>query len=157
MDGVYVSRRQQNRKKRPASTKHYPRTARLNALLQQVVAEYLERLDDDRLPFITVTGTEIDNDLNRCDVFISTLENDPERDDEILAVLTAQRVPLQSAIAQQVKLRKTPEVVIQFDPSVRAGARIDSILAGLDLPSDDIESTEDDPADPDEPDEVTFD
>ena len=67
-----MSRQRPGRKK--GSTKHYPRTARLNALLQQVVAEHLERLDDDRLPFITVTGTEVDNDLNRCDVFISTLD-----------------------------------------------------------------------------------
>ncbi len=154
-----MSRRQQNRKKRPASTKHYPRTARLNALLQQVVAEHLERLDDDRLPFITVTGTEIDNDLNRCDVFISTLENDPDADEEILAILSKQRIPLQSAIAQQVKLRKTPEVVIQFDPSVRAGAKIDEILAGLDIASDEPDNAEvsDDADDGDHPDEVSFD
>jgi ribosome-binding factor A len=157
-----MSRRQQNRKKRPGSTKHYPRTARLNALLQQVVAEHLERLDDERIPMITVTGAEIDNDLNRCDVFISTLENDPEADEEILAILSEQRIPLQSAIAHQVKLRKTPEVAIQFDPSVRAGARIDSILAGLDIPSDDPASsaenqTDEDQPDGDEADEVSFD
>ncbi len=153
-----MSRRQPNRKKRPGSTKHYPRTARLNALLQQVVAEHLERLDDDRLPFITVTGTEIDNDLNRCDVFISTLENDPEADERILAVLAEQRVPLQSAIAHQVKLRKTPEVVIQFDPSVRAGARIDSILASLDISSDDdLQASGENDDDGLEPDAVSFD
>ncbi|NNE96639.1 MAG: 30S ribosome-binding factor RbfA [Acidimicrobiales bacterium] len=154
-----MSRHRSSRKK--SSTKHYPRTARLNALLQQVVAEHLERLDDERLPFITVTGTEIDNDLNRCDVFISTLENDPDADEEILSILSEQRIPLQSAIAQQVKLRKTPEVVIQFDPSVRAGARIDSILASLDLTGEESESDSADPGvqDPDtdsEPDDVTF-
>jgi ribosome-binding factor A len=154
-----MSRRQTNRKKRPSSTKHYPRTARLNALLQQVVAEHLERLDDDRLPLITVTGTEIDNDLNRCDVFISTLENDPEADERILSILAQQRVRLQSAIAHQVKLRKTPEVVIQFDPSVRAGVRIDSILASLDIAADESsdESSDEAEAEGGGPDEITFD
>jgi ribosome-binding factor A len=126
------------------------------------VAEHLERLDDERIPLITVTGVEIDNDLNRCDVFISTLENDPEADEEILAILSEQRIPLQSAIAHQVKLRKTPEVAIQFDPSVRAGARIDSILAGLDIPRDNPVSSaenqaDEDQADGDEAAEVTFD
>ena len=154
-----MAKGQHNRKKRPGSAKQYPRTARLNTLLHQIVAEHLERLDDERLPFITVTGTEIDSDLNRCDVFISTFENDPEADDHILAVLSEQRIPLQSAIAHQIKLRKTPTVVIQFDPSVRAGAKIDAILAGLDVPTTDSDDEQESgrSEDTEEPDEVSFD
>ena len=33
-----------------------PRTARLNQLLQEIVAEEIERLDDERLGFFTVVG-----------------------------------------------------------------------------------------------------
>ena len=44
-----------------------------------------------------------------------------------------ERKAVQRAIASQAKLRKTPDVVFAFDPAVRAGARIDEILAGLDL------------------------
>lgn len=135
-----MSRKQPNRKKRPASTRHYPRTARLNTLLQQIVAEHLERIDDDRLPLVTVTGAEVDADLNRCDVYISTYEDpDPVRDGEVLDILSEQRISLQGAIARQAKLRKTPEVVIQFDPAVRTGARVDSILASLGLPDADAD------------------
>ncbi len=135
-----MSRKQPNRKKRPASTRHYPRTARLNTLLQQIVAEHLERIDDDRLPLVTVTGAEVDADLNRCDVYISTYEDpDPVRDGEVLDILSEQRISLQGAIARQAKLRKTPEVVIQFDPAVRTGARVDSILASLRLPDADAD------------------
>jgi len=36
---------------RPATKRQYPRTARLNTLLQQIVAEYLERIDDTLAPF----------------------------------------------------------------------------------------------------------
>lgn len=130
-----MSRKQPNRKKRPASTRHYPRTARLNTLLQQIVAEHLERIDDERLPLVTVTGAEVDADLNRCDVYISTYEDpDPVRDGEVLDILSEQRIPLQGAIARQAKLRKTPEVVIHFDPAIRTGARVDSILASLGMP-----------------------
>ncbi len=138
-----MSKRRPKKNKRPASNKHYPRTARLNALLQQIVAEHFERLDDERLPFITITGVEVDSDLNRCDVFISTFEDpDPIRDREILSVMMEQRIPLQSAIARQVKLRKTPEVAIQFDPAVRVGARVDLILASLGLESEPADGSE---------------
>lgn len=129
-----MSQRHSKKRKRPGSTRHYPRTARLNTLLQQIVAEHLERIDDERLPFVTVTGTEVDSDLNRCDVFISTIEDpDPGRDAEILEILAEQRVRLQAAIAREAKLRKTPTVVIQFDPAVRTGVRVDSIIASLGL------------------------
>ena len=41
---------------------HYPRTARLNALLQEIVANYFERVQDEALGFVTITGVEVDND-----------------------------------------------------------------------------------------------
>ena len=41
--------------RRQASGPHdYPRTARLNQLVQQIVAEELERIDDERLTLVTV-------------------------------------------------------------------------------------------------------
>lgn len=130
------------RASRPPTNRHYPRTARLNTLIQQIVADHLERVDDDRLGFLTVTGVEVDNDLNRAEVFISTLEQhgspeDPERDAAYLEVMAEYRKPLQAQIASQARIRKTPEVVFAFDPGVRAGARIERILSGLDLPPDD--------------------
>lgn len=123
---------------RPPTNRHYPRTARLNTLLQQIVADHLERVDDDRLGFLTVTGVEVDSDLNRAEVFISALgvEPDPDQDAEYLEALGEYRKPIQAEIAAQARLRKTPEVVFAFDPGVRAGARIEEILSGLDLPPD---------------------
>ncbi len=119
---------------RPPTNRHYPRTARLNNLLQRIVADYLERVDDERLGFLTVTGVEVDNDLNRAEVFVSALDRapDPEADEAYLEVLGEYRKPIQSEIASQARIRKTPEVVFAFDPGVRAGARIEEILAGLD-------------------------
>ena len=43
----------------------YERTERLNELLVRILAEEVERLDDDRLGLITITGVETDRDLSR--------------------------------------------------------------------------------------------
>lgn len=137
-------------RRRSASTRHYPRTARLNALLTEIVADHFERVDHEDLDFVTITGAEVDADLNVCQVFVSTLaEPDPTHDDIVLEALAEERRNVQRAIATQAKLRKTPEVVFAFDPAVRAGARIDSILADLELSGEpgDGEPTAD--ADPD--------
>lgn len=132
-----------NRRGRGGQTnRHYPRTARLNTLLQQIVADHFEKVDDERLGFLTVTGVEVDNDLNRAEVFVSALgvgtdaEPDPEADAAYLEALGEHRIAVQSEIAAQARLRKTPEVVFAFDPGVRAGARIEEILNGLDLAPD---------------------
>ncbi len=118
---------------RPQTKRHYPRTARLNALLQEIVAGFMERLDDDRIGFLTVTGVEVDNDLNKAEVFISTFEQfeEPEAEEEFLDALTEYRKPVQAVIAREARLRKTPEVVFLFDPAVRTGARIEEILSSL--------------------------
>ncbi len=127
------------RRQRQTSTRHFPRTARLNALLTEIIADHLKRVDHDDLDFVTVTGVEVDADLNVCQVYVSTLADpDPIQDDIVLDALAEERRALQRAIATQAKLRKTPEVVFAFDPAVRAGAKIDSILATLDIPADDV-------------------
>ena len=41
----------------------YPRTARVNELLREIVAEELERIDDDRLELVTITAVDVDPDL----------------------------------------------------------------------------------------------
>lgn len=118
------------RKPRQTAAKRYPRTARLNTLLQQIVADFLKTVDDDRLGFITVTGVEVDSDLNRAQVFISTMD-DEDGDDETLEALEEYRKAVQAEVGRSARLRKTPTVVFGFDPGVRAGARIEQILASL--------------------------
>jgi len=128
------------RKARPPTNRQFPRTARLNTLLQEIVADYLERVDDDRLGFLTVTGVEVDSDLNRAVVYVSTLA-DESYDDELLEALADYRKPAQGEIAASARIRKTPEVVFRLDPAIRTGARIEGILASLD---DEPRATEDD-------------
>ncbi len=131
-----MARRAQGRRNpRPATKRQFPRTARLNTLLQEIVADHLERVDDDRLGFLTVTGVEVDADLNKAVVYISTLA-DESHDDEILEALDEHRKAVQADIGRSARIRKVPEVVFAFDPAVRAGARIEGILAGLDRPGD---------------------
>ncbi len=145
-----MAQRSDKRRPRPATKRQYPRTARLNTLLQQIVAEYLERNDDEQLELLTVTGVEVDADLNKAVVWISTLA-DESHDAEILDLLVERyRKPLQAQIARSARLRKTPEVTFAFDPAIRTGARIENILSTLHIEGDD---DADGSGDGDEPDE----
>lgn len=138
-----MARRQTSRKK-PPPNRNYARTARLNALLQQIVADYFERSEDGELGFLTVTGVEVDNDLNVAEVFVSSWEVDPGADPQsarsLLELLDRlHRKPIKRAVADEAQLRKTPEIVFKFDHGVLAGNRVEEILRTLDSDSDRIE------------------
>jgi ribosome-binding factor A len=110
------------------SARQYPRTARLNELLREIIAEELERLDDERLELVTITSVEIEGDLRRAAVFFDSMHGE-EGDEAILEALGELRWRLQSAIGRQTRIKHTPELTFAPDPAVRAGALIESLLA----------------------------
>jgi ribosome-binding factor A len=108
------------------SRRQYPRTARVNELLREILADELERIDDLRLGLATVTGVTVDGDLRHARVWLSSL------DEAAAEALAEHRRRLQAAVGRQARLRRTPELSFSADPGVAAGARVDDILRGLD-------------------------
>jgi ribosome-binding factor A len=113
-------------------TQRYPRSARVNNLLHEVLADTLERLSsaDERLSFLTVTDVHCDPDLRAATVLFASL------DDEQQAGLTDARVRLQAEVARQVRLKRTPLLSFTADPAVASGNRIEDILRGLTKPGE---------------------
>jgi ribosome-binding factor A len=107
--------------------RRYPRMARVNELVREVVAEELERLSDgdDRLGLLTVTGVSVDRDLRRAKVLLSSLPPDTEE------ALEEHRVRIQSAINRQARLKRTPQLSFSTDPAVESGKRVEDILRDL--------------------------
>jgi ribosome-binding factor A len=102
----------------------YPRTARVNKVLREVVADALERLADvdDRLRLATVTSIDTSRDLRHATVYLSSLS------DEAAEALSDQRVTLQREIGRQVRLKRTPLLAFAPDPAVAHGLRVEDIL-----------------------------
>ena len=55
------------------SAKRYPRTARVNEVMLEVLADELERMSDPRLELVTLTGVDVSRDLAHAKVYYSTL------------------------------------------------------------------------------------
>ena len=105
--------------------RRYPRMARVNKALREVVADELERIDDERLELTTVTGVETEPDLRHAVVWLASLP------DAAQVALAENRVRLQAAIAAQMRLKRTPELAFRADPAVATGQRVEDILRGL--------------------------
>ena len=106
------------------AARQYPRTARVNEILREVLAEALERMEDldERLGLLTVTAVDCEPDLRHAVVFFSSL------DEHEAAALADSRVRLQGAIASEVRLKRTPQLRFAADPAVEAGQRVEDIL-----------------------------
>ena len=108
------------------ATKRYPRTARVDKVLQAVVAEALERYDDDRLSLLTVTGLHVDPDLRHAVVFYAT-RNDTDNA-EVEEALEEARVSVQAAIGRETRMKRTPQLRFERDPAMDEGWRIEALL-----------------------------
>jgi ribosome-binding factor A len=115
------------KRSRSTSTPKYPRSARVSATLQEIIADELVRIDDERLTFVTVTGIDVDPELNRAIVFFDSLAGE-EGDAEIVEAFADHRVRLQGAIARQIRAKKTPILDFRPDLAIRSAERIDDIL-----------------------------
>jgi ribosome-binding factor A len=109
------------------ASRRYPRTARVNEILRQVLAEVLERAadSDERLTLLTVTGVETDPDLRRARVLFASLT------DERRVALEDIRIRLQAEVARQVRLKWTPQLSFAVDPAVSTGQRVEDLLREL--------------------------
>jgi ribosome-binding factor A len=118
-----------SRVRRPAgaSAHRYPRTARLNESLREVIAEDLTRIDDERLALVTITAIDVDPEMNRAIVFFDSLVGE-DGDEEILAAFADHRVRLQGSVGRQIRAKKTPILSFRPDQSIRAAERIERIL-----------------------------
>jgi ribosome-binding factor A len=105
--------------------RRYPRAARVDKVMQAIVADSIERNFDDRLALVTITGVHIDPDLRHGVVFYATRG---DRDDEVAEALEEARVSVQSDIGRQVRMKRTPLLRFERDPAMDAGWRIEEIL-----------------------------
>jgi ribosome-binding factor A len=113
---------------RPRSGAHrYPRSARVSETIREILADELVLIGDERLELVSITKVDVDNELNRGIVYFDSLAG-TEGDAEILEAFGQLRVRLQSAIARQIRAKKTPILDFRPDEVIRAAERIDEIL-----------------------------
>ncbi len=109
----------------PGPSHHpYPRSARLNQILREVISESLLRLGDtdERLELLTVTDVEITPDMRGATVFFDSL-----REDAALA-LEEHRVHLQGLVNAQTRLKRTPKLHFRADPAIASGTHVEEII-----------------------------
>ncbi len=114
------------RKRRDQSQQRFSRLARVNELCREILADELERIEDERLELVTIIHVDVDPDLRRARVDFSSLG---EGEEEAMGALEEHRHRLQAAIGRQARLRNTPELRFAVDTVIEYAARIEELLA----------------------------
>jgi ribosome-binding factor A len=113
---------------------------RVNESVRQVLAEALPELKDPRIGLVTVTGVATTPDLRHATVYVSVLGSGRKRRVTLLGLEAAHGI-LQSRLARELRMKRTPQLTFEYDPSVERGVRMSQLIDEL-APEDDDDAHE---------------
>jgi ribosome-binding factor A len=104
------------------------RMRRINEVLREVVGAAISgELSDPRIGFVTVTAVETSPDLRTAKVFVSVLGSEEEREATFEGLRSSHGV-LQSRIAVETRMKRTPTLTFHYDDTIEKGVRISELL-----------------------------
>jgi ribosome-binding factor A len=104
------------------------RMRRVNELMREVIGAAISAdLKDPRIGFVTVTAVETSPDLRSARVYVSVLGDAEQRKDTLSGLRSAHGV-LQSRVASEVRLKRTPTLSFHYDDTAERAARITELM-----------------------------
>ena len=101
---------------------------RVNEAVREVVSGRIAGgLGDPRIGFVTVTAVETSSDLRHARVFVSVLGAEAEREQSLAGLASAHGI-LQTALADELRMKRTPTLEFVYDESIDRGMRITELL-----------------------------
>ena len=103
------------------------RMRRVNESLRKVLADGVERLGDPSVGFVTVTGVRATTDFSQAIVYVSVLGSEKRRTRSLRALERAHGV-LQQRVARELRLRRTPQLIFQYDETLDRALRMSELI-----------------------------
>jgi ribosome-binding factor A len=101
---------------------------RINEVLREVIGAAIStELSDPRIGFVTVTSVETSPDLRTAKVFVSVLGSEAEREATLVGLRSSHGV-IQSRIAAETRMKRTPTLTFHYDATIEQGMRISRLL-----------------------------
>ena len=100
-------------------------------LVQREISEILMRsIKDPRVGFVTITRVSVTEDCRSARIYFSVIGTEEERE-QCLNGLDSARGFIRKELGRRIRLRHTPEIVFQFDPSIEYAIHIDKVIHQL--------------------------
>ena len=108
---------------------------RVNDSIREVLGAALPELKDPRIGFVTITAVETSPDLRHATVYVSVLGSEAKRT-KSLQGLEAAHGTLQARLARELRMKRTPHLAFEYDPTVERGVRMTKLIDELAPDSD---------------------
>jgi ribosome-binding factor A len=109
-------------------SRRYPRSARVNEVVREALADELERMNDPRLSMVTITGVAVAPDLRQAKVYYAALGR---HDEQIDVALRSAAPHLRGVLGREVRLKYLPRLEFLLDPAIEEGQRVEDIIREL--------------------------
>ena len=106
------------------------RMRRVNESVRQVLSEAIGQLKDPRIGFVTITGVDTSPDLRHARVYVSVLGAERKRVQTIDRLQAAHSL-LQAQLARELRMKRTPQLAFEYDPSFERGVRMTQLIDEL--------------------------
>jgi ribosome-binding factor A len=101
---------------------------RINELMREVIgATILAELGDPRIGFVTVTAVDTSPDLRSAKVHVSVLGDQVEREAALQGLRSSHGV-LQSVLAREMTIRRTPTLSFHYDETIERADRLSRLF-----------------------------
>ncbi len=101
-----------------------------DAIRKEVGEMLVKSLKDPRIGFVTITRVTVTDDCRSAKVYFSVMGSLAERENSEKGLISATGF-VRKELGKRLRLRYTPEVVFQFDPSVEYAIHIEEVLRQL--------------------------
>src|SRR4029453_3241203 len=106
------------------------RMRRVNEAIRETLAEAIGELKDPRMGFVTGAGAETSPAPRQAKVFVRVLGNERKRENTLEGLKSAHGV-LQLRLATELRMKRTPLLTFEYDPTVAEGVRMSQLIDEL--------------------------
>ncbi len=107
------------------------RSEKVADLIQREVSEMLlKSIKDPRIGFVTITKVTVSEDCRFAKVYFSVAGTLAERENSVKGLDSAKGY-IRKELGRRIRLRYTPEIIFQFDPSIEYAIHMEEVIQSL--------------------------
>ena len=107
------------------------RSEKVGDLIQKEISHMLVRsIKDPRIGFVTITRVIVSDDCRFANVYFSVAGSLAERESSVKGLDSAKGY-VRRELGRRIRLRYTPEITFQFDPSVEYAIHMEELIQSI--------------------------
>ena len=107
------------------------RSEKVADLIQKEISQMLVKsIKDPRIGFVTITRVTVSDDCRSARIYFSVAGTEAERERSMKGLNSAKGY-VRKELGRRIRLRYTPEIMFQFDPSIEYAIHMEELIQSL--------------------------